>query len=38
MKSIDIGTLSARSGLPPPPLRNYGEIALIASESRHGLP
>lgn len=38
MKSIDIGTLSARSGLPPSALRYYEEIGLIASESRHGLP
>ena len=37
MKSIDIGTLSARSGLPPSALRYYEEIGLIASESRHGL-
>ena len=37
MKSIDIGTLSARSGLAPSALRYYEEIGLITADSRHGL-
>jgi DNA-binding transcriptional MerR regulator len=37
VKSIDIGTLSARSGLPPSALRYYEEIGLITSQGRHGL-
>ena len=37
MKSIDIGTLAARTGLTASALRYYEEIGLITSESRHGL-
>lgn len=37
MKSLDIGELSAQSGLPASTLRYYDEIGLIASVGRHGL-
>lgn len=37
MKSLDIGALAARTGLPPSALRYYEEIGLIAPEGRHGL-
>lgn len=37
MKRLDIGVLSARSGLPASTLRYYEEIGLISSDSRIGL-
>ncbi len=37
MKSLDIGALAARTGLPPSALRYYEEIGLITPEGRHGL-
>lgn len=37
MKLMDIGTLSARTGLPASALRYYEEIGLITSAARHGL-
>lgn len=37
MKTLDIGELSAQSGLPASTLRYYDEIGLIASVGRHGL-
>lgn len=36
MKSIDIGDLSARSGLAPSALRHDDDIGLITAQSRHG--
>ncbi|MEX6725372.1 helix-turn-helix domain-containing protein [Parapedomonas caeni] len=37
MKFLDIGEVSARSGVKPSALRYYEDIGLIASVSRHGL-
>ncbi|QFR32354.1 helix-turn-helix domain-containing protein [Ancylobacter sp. TS-1] len=37
MKFLDIGEVSARSGVPPSALRYYEAAGLIASVSRHGL-
>lgn len=37
MKSVDIGTLAARSGLAPSALRYYEELGLITAEGRKGL-
>lgn len=37
MKLLDIGEVSARSGVSPSALRYYEEIGLIASVSRRGL-
>ncbi|MFC5757343.1 helix-turn-helix domain-containing protein [Rhizobium sp. GCM10022189] len=37
MKFLDIGEVSARSGIKPSALRYYEEIGLIASVFRHGL-
>lgn len=37
MKTLDIGEVAARSGLPPSTLRYYEEIGLIESIGRHGL-
>ncbi len=37
MKFLDIGAVSARSGIKPSALRYYEEIGLIASVSRRGL-
>lgn len=37
MHLLDIGTLSAKAGLPPSALRYYEEVGLIASVARHGL-
>lgn len=37
MRFLDIGELSARSGVPPSALRYYEEIGLLASEGRKGL-
>lgn len=37
MKFLDIGEVSAKTGLSPSALRYYEEIGLIASVSRHGL-
>jgi DNA-binding transcriptional MerR regulator len=37
MKLLDIGEVSAASGLPPSTLRYYDEIGLITSLGRHGL-
>lgn len=37
MKFLDIGEVSARSGVSPSALRYYEETGLIASVSRHGL-
>jgi DNA-binding transcriptional MerR regulator len=37
MKFLDIGEVSARSGLKPSALRYYEEAGLIASVARHGL-
>lgn len=37
MKLLDIGTVSAHSGIKPSALRYYEEIGLIASVTRHGL-
>src|SRR5438105_4761007 len=37
MKLLDIGEVSARTGLPASALRYYEEIGLISSVSRHGL-
>lgn len=37
MKSLDIGALAVRTGLPPSALRYYEEIGLISPEGRHGL-
>ncbi|NYZ15872.1 helix-turn-helix domain-containing protein [Azospirillum sp. RWY-5-1] len=37
MKFLDIGTVSAQSGVKPSALRYYEEIGLIASVTRHGL-
>jgi DNA-binding transcriptional MerR regulator len=37
MKFLDIGDVSAKSGLKPSALRYYEEAGLISSVSRHGL-
>lgn len=37
MKFLDIGEVSARSGIRPSALRHYEEAGLISSVSRHGL-
>lgn len=37
MKFLDIGEVSAKSGIKPSALRYYEEIGLISSVSRHGL-
>lgn len=37
MKFLDIGEVSAKSGIKPSALRYYEEIGLIFSISRHGL-
>jgi len=37
MKFLDIGDVSAKSGIRPSALRYYEEIGLISSVSRHGL-
>lgn len=37
MKVLDIGEVSARSGVKPSALRYYEEVGLIAAVSRHGL-
>jgi len=37
MKFLDIGEVSAKSGVKPSALRYYEEIGLIFSISRHGL-
>ncbi|MFE3839333.1 helix-turn-helix domain-containing protein [Pseudogemmobacter sonorensis] len=37
MKFLDIGDVSARSGIRPSALRYYEEVGLIAPASRHGL-
>ena len=37
MRSLDIGSLAARTGIPPSTLRYYDEIGLITSEWRKGL-
>ncbi len=37
MKLLDIGEITARSGVKPSALRYYEEIGLIQSISRHGL-
>ena len=37
MKFLDIGDVSAKTGISPSALRYYEEIGLIASVSRHGL-
>lgn len=37
MKLIDIGDVSARTGIPASTLRYYDEIGLITSAARHGL-
>jgi DNA-binding transcriptional MerR regulator len=37
MKFVDIGEVSAKSGIRPSALRYYEEIGLISSISRHGL-
>lgn len=37
MKFLDIGTVSARSGVKPSALRYYEEAGLISSVARHGL-
>jgi len=37
MKFLDIGEVSARSGIKPSALRYYEEVGLISSVSRHGL-
>ena len=37
MHLLDIGTLSAKAGIPPSALRYYEEIGLIRSAARHGL-
>ena len=37
MKFLDIGEVSARSGVRPSALRYYEEVGLISSASRHGL-
>jgi DNA-binding transcriptional MerR regulator len=37
MKFLDIGEVSARSGIKPSALRYYEEAGLISSISRHGL-
>ncbi|MCF1708092.1 helix-turn-helix domain-containing protein [Tabrizicola sp. J26] len=37
MKLIDIGDVSARTGIPASTLRYYDEIGLISSAARHGL-
>jgi DNA-binding transcriptional MerR regulator len=37
MKVLDIGEVSARSGIKPSALRYYEEVGLIAAISRHGL-
>ena len=37
MKLLDIGELTARTGIPASTLRYYDEIGLISSVARHGL-
>jgi DNA-binding transcriptional MerR regulator len=37
MRTLDIGEVSERSGVPPSALRYYEEIGLIRSLGRHGL-
>lgn len=37
MELLDIGDVSARSGIPPSALRYYEEAGLITSLARHGL-
>ena len=37
MKLLDIGEVSARSGIKPSALRYYEEVGLIAAVARHGL-
>ncbi|GAB3785356.1 helix-turn-helix domain-containing protein [Dyella agri] len=37
MRYLDIGAVSARSGIKPSALRHYEAVGLIASVSRHGL-
>ena len=37
MKFLDIGEVSAKSGVPPSALRYYEAVGLISSVSRHGL-
>lgn len=37
MNLLDIGEVSAKSGIKPSALRYYEEVGLIASVSRHGL-
>lgn len=37
MKSLDIGEVARRSGVPPSALRFYEEAGLIRSSGRHGL-
>jgi DNA-binding transcriptional MerR regulator len=37
MKVLDIGEVSAKTGIPPSTLRYYDEIGLISSVGRHGL-
>jgi len=37
MKFLDIGEVSARSGVKPSALRYYEEVGLIAAVARHGL-
>lgn len=36
-KTVDIGEVASRSGMPPSTLRYYEEIGLIRSVGRHGL-
>lgn len=36
-KTVDIGEVASRSGMPPSTLRYYEEIGLIHSVGRHGL-
>ena len=37
MKFLDIGEVSAKSGIKPSALRHYEAVGLISSPSRHGL-
>jgi DNA-binding transcriptional MerR regulator len=37
MQSLDIGEVSAKSGIKPSALRYYEEAGLISAISRHGL-